>query len=321
MKLIRLAAISAVAFAQAPEPRTVPKAQFEKWMAELNNWGRWGKDDEKGALNLITNESRRKASRLVREGFAVSLSHDAEKETAPDNPRPFVHQMLSHSGTPNASSHSDLFTVAHHGLAHTHLDSLCHFFWNGKMYNGFPVGEVTAQGARKLSVLNAKAGIYARAVLMDIAELKGVPYLEPGTAVYPEDLDAWEKKSGARVGPGDVMLLRTGRWAHRVAKGAQPGQRLPGLHASCIPWLKKRDIAVLGSDAASDVRPSGIEGVSQPIHIFTLAGLGAWIRDNGDYEAVARAARERKRWEFLITAAPLAVPGATGSAMNPIAIF
>ena len=144
------------------------------------------------------------------------------------------------------------------------------------MYNGSPVGEVTAQGARKLSVLNAKAGIYSRAVLMDIAELKGVPYLEPGTAVYPEDLDAWEKKSGARVGPGDVMLLRTGRWAHRAAKGVQPGQRLPGLHATCIPWLKKRDIAVLGSDAASDVRPSGIEGVSQPIHIFTLAGPGSW---------------------------------------------
>jgi kynurenine formamidase len=257
----------------------------------------------------------------VREGFAVSLSHDAEKETAPDNPRPFVHQMLSHSGTPNAGSHSDSFTVAHHGLAHTHLDSLCHFFWNGKMYNGVPVSEVTAQGARKLAVTNAKTGIYARAVLMDIAELKGVPYLEPGTAVYPEDLDAWEKKSGARVGPGDVLLLRTGRWAHRAAKGALAPQRLSGLHATCIPWLKKRDIAVLGSDAASDVRPSGVDGVSQPIHIFTLAGLGAWILDNGDYEAVAQAAKQRKRWEFLITAAPLAVPGATGSAMNPIAIF
>lgn len=323
MNLIRLAALAAVpVLAQAPpEPRPVSRAQFSKWMAELNNWGRWGKEDQKGALNLITAESRKRASRLVREGVAVSLSHDAEKQKAPDNPRPFVHEMLSTSRTPNAMAHSDQFTIAHHGLAHTHLDSLCHVFWEGKMYNGFPVSEVTESGAAKLAVTNAKTGIYARGVLMDMAENEGVPWLEPGTPIYPEDLEAWERKARVKVGQGDVLLIRTGRWAHRAAKGAQPLKGLSGLHASCIPWLKQRDVAVVGSDAAMDVRPSGVDGVTQPIHIFSLAGLGAWILDNVDLEDLSQEAKQRRRWEFLITASPLAVPGATGSALNPIALF
>lgn len=319
MKATPFLALAAVlAFAQSPAP--IPQSQFETWMKQLSNWGRWGKNDELGAINLITPAKRVAASKLVREGVTVSLSHDAVKSTAADNPKPFIHEMLSTAATPNAQAHSDSFTISHHGLAHTHMDSLCHFFWNEQMYNGTPRSVVTAQGASKLSIHNLKGGIYTRGVLMDIPELKGLPWLEPGTPVLPADLDAWEKKAGVKVSAGDVLLIRTGRWARRAAKGAWSGQ-LAGLHASTIPWLKSRDISVLGSDAASDVMPSGVEGVRQPIHIFTLVALGANILDNGDYEDLSKACKQRKRWEFLITMAPLAVEGATGSALNPVAVF
>ena len=296
------------------------KANFESAMKDLSNWGRWGKADELGALNLITPEKRRDAAKLVREGVPVSLSHAAEKEKAADNPRPFVHEMLSTSATPGAQSHSDSFTVAHHGLAHTHLDALCHFFYDGKMYNGFAREEVTAKGDAKLSVSAAHNGIFTRGVLIDIPHLKGVPYLEPGTPIYPEDLDAWEKQAGLRVTPGDVVLIRTGRWARRAEKGPWTGE-LAGLHVTCARWLKSRDVAILGSDAAQDVMPSGVEGVRQPIHLLVLVAMGMPILDNCDLEELSKAAQQRKRWDFLITASPLAVPGATGSALNPIAIF
>jgi kynurenine formamidase len=165
-----------------------------------------------------------------------------------------------------------------------------------------------------------KQGIFTRGVLMDIPRLKGVSYLEPGTPIYPEDLDAWEKKAALRVRPGDVVLIRTGRWARRATKGPWSGE-LAGLHVTSARWLKNRDAAVLGSDAAQDVMPSGVDGVRQPIHLLVLVAMGMPILDNIDLEALSEAAAARKRWDFLLTASPLAVPGATGSALNPIAVF
>jgi len=306
----------------AQAPRAVSQAEFDRWMSDLSNWGRWGKDDELGAINLITPAKRKAAAQLVREGVPVSLSHDAETQTAADNPRPFVHEMLVHGQTPNAGSHSDSFTIAHHGLAHTHLDALCHYFYKDRMYNGFPRSLVTEKGAGRLSVHRIKSGIFTRAVLVDIPRLKGMPYLEPGTPIYPEDLDAWEKFAGVKVQAGDAVLVRTGRWARRTAKGPWPASdHLAGLHASCVRWLKARDVAVLGSDSASEVRPTGVEGMRGPVHTLVLVALGVPILDNCDLEEAGNAAQQRKRWEFLLTTAPMAVPGATGSALNPIAVF
>ena len=162
----------------------------------------------------------------------------------------------------------------------------------------------------------------SRGILMDIPRLKGVDYLEPGTRIYPEDLDAWEKKAHLRVSPGDVVFIRTGRWARRDAKGAWPvSEGLAGLYITCAKWLHSRDVAVLGSDGAEDVLPSGIEGITQPIHELVLVAMGMPIFDNCDLETISKEAAKRNRWEFLVTAAPAAVPFATGSVLNPIATF
>ena len=157
---------------------------------------------------------------------------------------------------------------------------------------------------------------------MDIPRLKGVQYLEPATPIYPEDLDAWEKKAGFKVTSGDIVLIRTGRWARRDAKGPwHISDNAAGLYASCAKWLKARDVAVLGSDGASDVMPSRVPGVTQPIHQLVLVAMGMPIFDNLDLEAVSAEAAKRQRWEFHLSAAPLAVVGGTGSPFNPIASF
>lgn len=305
---------------QAQE-RPATTADFERWMKELSNWGRWGKADELGTLNLITPASRVAAAKLVREGVAVSLSHDVEKEKAPDNGRPFVHEMLSSSEKPGAEIFTDSFTVAHHGIAHTHMDALCHFSYKGSIYNGFSAKEVTSKGAAHLSIEAARNGIFARGILVDIPELKGVPYLEPGVAIYPEDLDAWEKKTGVHIRSGDVVFIRTGRWARRIDKGPWSMAIRAGLHATSVAWLHKRDIAALGSDASSDVRPSQVEGVEQPVHTLVIVAMGTPIVDNCDLEQLSKEAAKRKRWDFLLTTSPLTVPAATGSVLNPIAVF
>ena len=300
----------------------VTEADVDQWMETLSNWGRWGADDQRGAMNLITPKTRLAAAKLVTEGVSVSLARDVEKEEAIDNPSPFKHKMLN-VGLNNPSQFvSDDFQVSYHGYAHTHMDSLCHMAYEGKMYNGFPQAEVVAEGAPRLDVRSFKEGIFAKAVLMDIARLKGVDWLEPGTPIYPSDLDAWERESGARVGSGDIVLIRTGRWARRDSEGPwDVSKRSAGLHASCAKWLKDRDAAILGSDAASDVSPSLVDGVGQPIHQLVIIAMGMPIFDNLDLEAVAAEAARQNRWEFLLTAAPIAVGGGTGSPFNPIATF
>jgi kynurenine formamidase len=304
----------------AQSPRHVTKEMVDRWMIELSNWGRWGKQDQMGAINLITPAKRRQAAALVKDGVSVSLARDAETAKAADNPSPFEHVMVA-SGINNAGQFClDRYSVSYHGLAHSHFDSLCHMFYNGKMFNGFSQTEVTGKGAGKLAVIQFKNGIFTRGILMDIPRLKGVPYLEPGAAIYPEDLDAWEKKAGIRVESGDVVFIRTGRWALRAIKGPWSG-KMAGLYATCARWLKSRDVAAIGSDAASGVQPSGVEGVLEPIHQLALIAMGMPIFDNCDLEAVSREAGERRRWEFLLTAAPLPVPGGTGSPLNAIATF
>ena len=108
--------------------------------------------------------------------------------------------MLYTGAHPNGDWFMDQYTVLFHGLAHTHMDSLAHTAWKGKMYNGFPQLDVTENGAKELAITGFKNGFFARGVLVDIPRLKGLPYLEPGVAIYPEDLEAWEKKSGVRSG-------------------------------------------------------------------------------------------------------------------------
>src|SRR5207248_360954 len=139
-KLLPLAAL----MLSAQSPRKLTKADIDRWMTELSNWGRWGKDDQMGAINLITPAKRKQAAALVRSGVSVSLSRTAETEKAPDNSSPFVHLMTATGDAPSGGSYClDSYSVSYHGWAHTHMDSICHMFYQGKMYNGFSQQEVT----------------------------------------------------------------------------------------------------------------------------------------------------------------------------------
>jgi kynurenine formamidase len=297
--------------------RAVTAAEYESWKKDLSNWGRWGKDDQIGALNLITPAKRKEAAALVKEGFSVSLASDADTVKAVDNPFPYEHEMLAIG--------NDRISVRYHGITHTHLDSLAHINEDGVFYNGYkPDADAVLKGGhQKNSIHNLKNGIFTRGILLDIPRLKGVPYLEPGTPIYVEDLEAWERRAGVRVSAGDALFVRTGVWARRQAvgpwlRGRAEGGKSAGLDPSVIPWLKQRDVAILGSDHPQYVSPSELRGA---IHDFALVHLGVHLFDNCDLEALGDAAAARNRWEFLLTAAPLPIRGGTGSPANPIGTF
>ena len=319
------AAAGSLLRAQTDSSHESTAEDFVQLMTRLSNWNRWGKDDQLGAINLITPKKRKQAVSLVKEGASFSMARSAELEDAVDNRQPIVRKMTRvgvGAPTTGIGGTGDTFFISYHGYVHTHMDSLCHFLYDGKMYNGYLQDIVTENGAANNSIINFKDGIITRGVLMDMARHKGVDYLEPGTRIYPEDLDAWEKKAHVRVGSGDVLLVRTGRWARREAKGPWPiAEGLAGLHMSCAQWLHARDVAILGGDGAQDVLPSGVAGISQPIHALALVAMGMPIFDNCDLELIGKEAERRHRWEFLVTASPAAVPGATGSVLNPIATF
>jgi kynurenine formamidase len=313
-------------FVGAQTPRVSSKAKLttkdiEEMMTTLSNWGRWGKEDQMGTLNLITPKKRKQAAALVQEGNSISLARELT-ESQPGGAKPFEHKMTSTGLTAGAISAADVYSFNYHGYLLTHLDALCHLFHRDRLYNTFPQGQVSEKGAEKLSVTNMKNGLFTRGVLIDIPRLLNVQYLKGSHAIFPEDLEAWEKKAGLKVESGDALLIRTGSWARRLVESEEAIEKnFAGLHASCLPWLKKRDVAIVGSDLATDVFPSGIEGFVLPVHWVVINAMGMPILDNCDLEALSEAANKQKRWSFLLTAAPLPVQGGTGSPLNPIATF
>ena len=310
--LIALVACTAGVDSQEPRtPRTLE--EFNALFQEYNNWGRWGADDERGTMNLITEEKTREAAALVRRGVTVSLAHNPMPDEAMDNPdAAFNHTM-------GQSLRSDTYEFTYHGYGVSHIDSLCHFLWNDRLYNDILPSESTPDGCGKLGIQNLKTGIVTRGILLDIARLKDVVYLEPETPIYVEDIEAWEEHAGITLGSGDALLLRTGRWAIRSERG--PTTEMSGWDASVMPFMAERDIALLGADSVHEA-PDSVPGLGfNPIHRFAIVARGMNLLDNLDLEAAAETAARLNRWEFMLVIAPLRVPGGTGSPVNPLAIF
>ena len=297
---------------------------------EVKNWGKWGNDDERGALNYITEKKRAAAAALVRDGVQLSCALDFPVEPSPDNPHPAQHMMVVAGDAccdpraPGLQMSMDFIGISFHGMASSHIDALCHVFVGKQMYNGFPAEDVLSTGATRNSIMAAREGIAGRGVLLDIPRLRGVGWLELYDRITVDELEAAEKEQGVRVDEGDILLVATGRDARREKLGRwQPFEEgLAGLDPRCVPWLHERKIAVLGSDGISDMLPGlGLEDWMMPIHQCCLVAMGVHLLDNLDLGTLGAACAERNRWEFFFSVSPLRIDGGTGSPVNPLAIF
>ena len=319
-----VAIFTLVALGQSNRSSVTP-ADYARWKTEFRNWGRWGKDDERGTSNLITAAKIVNVAKLVKTGEVVSLAHAVPQKAAADVPDAAVFHRTTINVGPNSAL--DNYQVSYHGLSTAHMDAFCHQFADGQMYNGFSTTENISQtdGCKKGSVMAWRDGVVTRAVLYDMPQLKGVDWIAPGTPITRADLEAWEKKSGVKAGPGDVVLLYIGRWKRRAKEGPWAGQ-VSGYFADTLPWVKEREPAFLGHDFNIDWAPrpgwGTNEGVAgNPIHQLIMKSMGVSIVENLDLERAVETARRLKRYEFMITFAPLPVEGGTGSPVNPLAIF
>ena len=300
--------------------------EFSDLFGALSSWGRWGTDDQRGALHHLTPERVAAAARLVRDGITVTLSLPLATDPAPSNPEPADHHMTMLADTDIGSGSlrfaKDYVGVDYHNDGHTHIDAFCHISYEGSLYNGQPPDAVTAEGAGVEAIDVLKDGLVGRGVLLDIPRLRRVPWLEPGEHVFPDELDAAEREQGVTVGEGDILLVRTGHprrlrelgpWDTTTSKA--------GLHPTAMPFVAERGVSALGSDGNSDTAPSSTEGVSFPIHVLALNAMGVHLLDYLQFEDLVGRCEAAGRWEFLFAAAPLRIPRGTGSPLNPVAVL
>lgn len=309
------------------------EAQVKDYLRSLSNWGRWGAEDELGTVNLITPAKRIAAARLVTDGVSVSCARPIATDIAADTTvQPMRFMVDSGEGRDTDSPErllqrrgaAEFIGMVFHGYSITHVDAPSHYFWDGKMYNGRSCNLVTSrEGATAASIEVLQGGVVSRGVLLDVARVRGVEWLPPGEGVMPEDLEAAEKVQGVRVESGDILLVRTGFYGRRLVEGAvnplQAGS--PALHAACCPWLRERGVAMIGTDTHNDIAPPPYPSMGNSFHVVCLVAMGLWLIDNGNLEELGRACAERRRWEFLLTIAPLRLKNVTGSPVNPIAVF
>lgn len=281
-----------------------------------NNWGRWGPDDERGTLNLITDEVVRGAVACVRSGRAVTLGALVGRDgpVFPGRDRTVhVARYLAGGLTGYAD---DLLALNTHSS--THLDALSHNFLDGKMYNGVPVAQaVSSAGVTRNAVSNVGA-IVTRGILLDIARFRGVDTLDRGDAIGRDELDACAAAQGVAPRTGDVCLVRTGWMTLFAGDRARFDSGEPGLAVDVAGWFHEHGLVALGADnGAVDVLP-GEPGVRPfGLHPRIINQQGGYLLEYLDLAELAAAGR----YEFLFVAAPLRVAGGSGSPVNPVAIL
>jgi len=304
-------------------PPLPTQAQVDEWLLNLSNWGRWGKDDQKGAVNLITPEKRVEAARLVRSGRIVSLARPLATAPAPENRQPVEHRLkyfyIGHFGVA-----VDYIGIHFHGIANTHLDALSHCWGAKGLFNARdPEKELDSKGARWGGVEAWGDGIVTRGVLLDIPKLRGKPFVEHAEPVHGWDLEAALHAQRVELQPGDAVCVYSGReaWAAKHGQGwgaAAPQGDVPGLHASCLKFFRDHDVAVLVWDMM-DMMPSGYS-LPVPVHGAIFAYGMAFV-DNALLEPLAAACAQEGRYEFNFSVAPLKLIGGTGGPINPLAQF
>jgi kynurenine formamidase len=310
----------------APAAVDMTAGEFHALFDDVRNWGRWGDRSDRGALNHLTPERIAAATRLVRRGITVTLSRPLDTERGVDNPSPADHRMTMMPdvdiGSGSVRFAKDYIGADYHNEGHSHIDAFSHVAFDGRFYGGQPCASVTARGAESGGIEVLEDGLVGRAVLLDIARLRGVRWLEPGEHVFPADLEAAEGRQGVSVGPGDILLVRTGH-ARRQAEMPpwDTARAKAGLHPTTASFLAARSVAALGSDGNNDTAPSTTEGVDFPIHVLTLNAMGVHLFDYLQFEDLVIQCEAAERWDFLFAAAPLRIVGGTGSPLNPIAIF
>jgi kynurenine formamidase len=303
--------------------------QFHRLAKKVNNWGRWGSDDEIGTINLITPEVRKRAAACVRTGRAFSLALPLSEAEGIQtgiipgriNPvRAMVQINTPLTGDPADFCSSDDMVVMGLQCA-THWDGLGHVSYEGRLYNGNAASSVTALGASVCGIHKIRT-LVSRGVLLDVARALGTNRLEGGHAITAADLDAAEARARLEVGPGDVVLVRTGQM-ELLAQGDKGGYGAPapGLSTMTVEWFRRRDVAAVATDTLTfEVWPGEDDAAILPVHLLHLVEMGMTQGQNWVLDGLAEDCAADGVHEFLLEASPQPFTNAVGSPVNPVAV-
>jgi kynurenine formamidase len=300
---------------------------FREVASAVNNWGRWGDTDERGTLNLITDDVVRQAVTLARAGKRFGLALPMS-ESGPQlgfvkgRTNPIRTTIASHElfGPDERGVRFNDDAVSMGVQAATHWDALAHVSYEGRMYNGFPTSIVDDSGATKLGAEKLGA-IVSRGVLLDLARAAGVDRLDGGYALTEDDLDRAEEYGRVRVDRGDIVLLRTGQIQHLHA-----GDRMAysistaGPSMQTVRWFHRREVAAVATDNLSfEVFPSEDEPLL-PVHMLHVVEMGLVQGQNFDLEALAEDCADDRRYSMLLAATPDPIVHAAGAPVSPVAV-
>lgn len=283
-------------------------------------WGRWGPEDERGALNRIDESSVLRAVGTVRSGQAVSLAVDMVAGAGPHfkGRTSLQHFMTRHGGDYAAGLKEkgfgfadDYVLVATHGT--THIDALSHVWRDGLMWNGISANTVTSRGASRCG-METVGPIVTRAVFVD---------LDPGAAltgermIHVDELRSAVEALGVAPQPGDSLLVRTG-WLRRWRQGTATEDLWSGLSPDCADWIDEQGFVFVGADnIAVEYGPSPDPLDAAPLHVELIRNRGIFLVELLDLERVAGFGRS----EFMVSLAPMPLVGGVGSPVNPVAIL
>jgi kynurenine formamidase len=282
-------------------------------------WGRWGADDERGALNLITPATIRRAASCVTSGEQFSLAVPLQAGRGPifAGRQPMQHFMTRHGGDYAAGLPErgfgfadDYVLLATHGT--THLDALAHVWKDGLMWNGYPATVVTSIGAARCGI-DKTGPITTRAILVDLDQGDG-----PGERrIGVDELRDAVAATGVQPEEGDALLVRTG-WLRRWRAGTATERQWSGLDVGCAQWIDQQGFALVGADNIGvEFGPSPDPQDAAPLHVQLIRNCGIYLLELLDLEPVIATGRS----EFMLVVAPMPIVGGVGSPVNPVAVL
>jgi kynurenine formamidase len=281
-------------------------------------WGRWGVDDQRGALNLITPESILRAASTIRVGEVVGLGVEIVPGSGPrfKGRAPMQHFMSRHGGDYAAGLKEKGFGFADDYIimatgATTHIDALAHVWRDGLMWNGISANTVTSRGASKCGIQTV-GPIVTRALFVDLDDGSDAERM-----IHVDELRAAVQRTGIIPEPGDSLLVRTG-WLRRWRDGSASEDEWSGLAPDCAEWIGEQDFVLVGADnLAVEFGPSPDPMDAAPLHVELIRNRGIFLLELLDLERVA----EFDRSAFMLTVAPMPLVGGVGSPVNPVGIF
>lgn len=282
----------------------------------VSNEGRWGTEGARGTLNLIDDATRLRAVGSVVSGRSYAIG----QEIIPAEPGSAVTNIMITPDCDASTTCRDRFTIAPHGFETTHIDALGHCFFDGRLWGGARAADVvTEEGLTSAAIDDLRDGIVTRGILLDVAGALGVDHLEADHVIEFDDLDRAERYSCVQVEPGDAVFVRSGRSDWERLHGPDSSRRA-GMGLGTLGWLREKDVAVYSGDCV-DVVPSPYPAYPDYFHQIALAGMGLILLDLPDLGVLMKAVETEGRHSFLLTASPLPIRGATGSAVNPLVVF